>query len=302
MTLLSRPMVGEAAEYHSACANTLRRSRTVTTPRLPRETLAAVHPVWGVEMGLEHLKAPPVRPDNEGSPTVLRLLIYIVLFAFVWGFFVHKETKVTPAHPEYAESMPPAATVHTVEDQAKQVQRDQEARAASLVDKVTEQEGLLVMGDGQIKDKTVNFTQMGVVDGFLEIIDNAAAAIQRAEAEQSTLTPEQVRRVKMAKAKISALQKRLFPQMRAAYRKTAADALWEHDIEVSVKGTGNTTITFFGFWFASNANIKASEQQLDATVSRLRYKKIQFAAYREAQRGAGYGLNTPADGVIKVSQ
>lgn len=39
MTLLSRPLVGEAAEYNSACANTLRRSLSGNYSPAAKETL-----------------------------------------------------------------------------------------------------------------------------------------------------------------------------------------------------------------------------------------------------------------------
>lgn len=78
------------------------------------------------------------------------------------------------------------------------------------------------------------------------------------------------------KAKVGRMQSDAFPKLRLEYGKDLAQRLWEHDVEVSVTGAGNSTLRLTGFWFAANRNIKQIAETAHPDALALRFKQMEF--------------------------
>ncbi|OAV64720.1 hypothetical protein Barb6_03133 [Bacteroidales bacterium Barb6] len=97
------------------------------------------------------------------------------------------------------------------------------------------------------------------------------------------------------KKKLSKIQIENFPKMRKKAAVSLNNDLWESNIEVSVSGKGNTTITFTGGTFASNANIKAYQDLFRYTANKLRFKRVQYKWY-EYDNATYYTIESLNDG------
>lgn len=80
--------------------------------------------------------------------------------------------------------------------------------------------------------------------------------------------------------KIGGLQSAAFPKLRSYYGQDMKRRLWEHDVDVTVTGPGNSTLRFTGFWFASNRNIKQIFESAQTDGTALRFKRIEFRSHK----------------------
>lgn len=78
------------------------------------------------------------------------------------------------------------------------------------------------------------------------------------------------------KTKIGRLQSKAFPKLRSYYGTDLKNKLWEHDVDVTVSGPGNSTLRLTGFWFASNRNIKQIMESAHPDALALRFKRVEF--------------------------
>ena len=93
---------------------------------------------------------------------------------------------------------------------------------------------------------------------------------------------------------ISTLQSKVYPIMRKRYSEYMDEALWEDNMEVSVKWTYSDTIVVVGWAFANNKNIKTMYENMRDTLIKLRFTNAQ---YRRIQNWewTEYTLETPED-------
>ncbi len=68
----------------------------------------------------------------------------------------------------------------------------------------------------------------------------------------------------------------LFPNLRKNYGKIVGNSLWENNIDVTTYGTGNSTIEFTGYIFASNKNISDSYKEMVDMLKLLRFDRANF--------------------------
>ena len=80
--------------------------------------------------------------------------------------------------------------------------------------------------------------------------------------------------------KIGGLQSAAFRKLRSYYGQDMKRRLWEHDVDVTVTGPGNSTLRFTGFWFASNRNIKQIFESAQTDGAALRFKRIEFRSHK----------------------
>jgi hypothetical protein len=107
--------------------------------------------------------------------------------------------------------------------------------------------------------------------------------------------PEVQKLGKQLKKKVVALQIREFPILRREYAKFAKGVLWEHDCDVNLGGSKNTTIEFVATAFAANKNIKNSYETLYEQMKMFRFKRVQYKWSKYDDEYTYYTMPTPAD-------
>lgn len=94
--------------------------------------------------------------------------------------------------------------------------------------------------------------------------------------------------------KIGGMQSAAFPKLRSYYGQDMKKRLWEHDVDVSVTGPGNSTLRFTGFWFASNRNIKQIFESAQTDGMALRFRRIEFRSHKLSDT-TSYNLKSLSD-------
>ena len=80
--------------------------------------------------------------------------------------------------------------------------------------------------------------------------------------------------------KVKASQRINFPKIRHAYYEFIKNTLWEHDINVDISGSGNTVLKLSGGYFATNKNIKTTQETFSEMLRLLRFKETQYTWYK----------------------
>ena len=68
----------------------------------------------------------------------------------------------------------------------------------------------------------------------------------------------------------------LLPAMRKRFAEELAEKGWEDNLEVEIKGKGNTTLTLIKADFASNRAIKQYQDALYPTAKSFRFKRVEY--------------------------
>lgn len=102
-------------------------------------------------------------------------------------------------------------------------------------------------------------------------------------------------------AKLVQLQIREFPKMRADYGKLVGSTLWEHDVDVKLFGSGNSTIEFSGAVFAANKNIKDAQTAIQDMLKKLRFDKANYKWFNGADEYNYYTIESKKDNEIAVN-
>lgn len=95
--------------------------------------------------------------------------------------------------------------------------------------------------------------------------------------------------------KVKKIQSSEFPKMRMAYKDAIKDKLWLENIDVSVKGKGNSTIEFIGGSFASNKVKQASQETLSEILYMLRFKRTHYKWIKHDDEYTYYTIDSPSD-------
>ncbi len=140
---------------------------------------------------------------------------------------------------------------------------------------------------------------MQFIGAVLEVIYGSARSIQEAWDNSKSLLPADVKYLKSMESKLSSFQQRALPKMRLAFKNRAKETLWINDVTARTSGSGNTILTLYGYHFTANANIKLVQEQLYDLMTKLRFKKIQYA-YSDYDDDIKYyyKLDTPSDSTI----
>lgn len=129
------------------------------------------------------------------------------------------------------------------------------------------------------------------ISGYLETIDNAALACRDYKENDNIRVKEQLKKLS---SKLKSTQIAVFPRLRKLFAEESKKRLWEENIEVSHSGR---TISFTGYVYASNKNIKESYEAISVLLYNLRFSRINFR-WSEYDGFTYYNINSPADGVI----
>ena len=114
----------------------------------------------------------------------------------------------------------------------------------------------------------------------------------------SSKDPDLIELSKSFKAKVQRLQVNEFPKMRMRFSKVLKEELWSDNIDVSIGGTANTTLTFTGGVFANNANKQEYQSSLSEIFNLLRFKRIKYKWYKFDDEYTYYTLTNNPDKVL----
>lgn len=103
-----------------------------------------------------------------------------------------------------------------------------------------------------------------------------AKYIETGKASSST---EEIAMAKELEKKTVAIQVKELPKLRKEATRFFRNTLWEGDIDVSVSGSKNETLSLVGAYFAANTNIKNAYESMHPLLIKYRFQKIQFAWY-----------------------
>lgn len=129
------------------------------------------------------------------------------------------------------------------------------------------------------------------ISGYLETINNAALVCRDYKENDNKRVKEQLNRLSN---KLKSTQIAFFPRLRKLFAQESKKRLWEENIEVSHSGR---TISFTGYIYANNKNIKESYEAISELLRKLRFSKVNFK-WSKYGEFTYYTIDSPADAVI----
>jgi len=130
-----------------------------------------------------------------------------------------------------------------------------------------ETESLLSFNKSQYRN------DVSALQGEINLFIGWAQLIKEAESSQD---PE-IKKLKQAFSRnLIALQNREFPILRKTYGQILKKTLWEQNMDVSTKGSGNSTIEFVAGMFADNKNKKDAQSLLRENLMLFRFKRANY--------------------------
>lgn len=241
------------------------------------------------------MQTTPKKDDTRYSPLGLALVGWLAIIGF--GFLSILIYGIVHPSPGTNGNV---LTVTPNNDTPAAIAQTHEAAREKVMNSIRVSSDLLAGAELDLKNGRMTDLDMASIGAMLQVMNSSASDIQTAWKSRDILTPANIQQVKSLEARLSSFQQRALPKLRLSFKKAAGQLLWEHDVTVTVRGTGNTLISFYGYWFAVNANIKAAQEQLDNLVTHLRFKKIQFASFQESPTGTAYAVSAPGDAVVAV--
>lgn len=124
-------------------------------------------------------------------------------------------------------------------------------------------------------------------------------ASEVAEGEKSS-SEEDKKLATEIKKKLIAKQVQEYPKLRKAYAEYADNLMWEHDIDVTYSGAGNTTLTLTGAVFASNKGISSVETNIEEMLKELRFKRVNYKWMKYDEDYQYFDLKTSKDDELKI--
>jgi len=193
--------------------------------------------------------------------------------------------------------------------------KDKKASTSSPANTVTEQASSTqspsnLAGDMDLKTKLINnIKSLDGGDDFTKNEMTSATHFQIVvavfmaygsiikEGKQST-DDEVLKLTTELEKKTIASQIKNFPKIRRAYYEFVMKNLWESDIDVDLSGSGNTILEFTGGSFATNKNIKITQETLREMLTMLRFKQTQYRWYEGEDEYTYYKMETLKDSEI----
>jgi hypothetical protein len=137
--------------------------------------------------------------------------------------------------------------------------------------------------------------------GWQTTITNIEAlASSAADAENLTLTPAQKGVTQAFLQRLGAKQSRLYPAYRRFLAEQLRAKLFPENVDLSVSGSDAGTIRLTSPMFANNANIAQVQESARGSLSRARFRKVEYRWSRYIDDGYNYKLNPPADSKVAV--
>lgn len=161
------------------------------------------------------------------------------------------------------------------------------------------EEALLLKKISQVKSAIVDLNIIPLNDLKFETItiylDNIEVASKTYLRYQNETDQGLKKELTSLRQKLVSTQKTAFPRMRKIFADNLKQKLWVDDIKVSQSGT---TITFTGYQFATNRNIKEGYEAISDLLRRLRFKRANFR-WSEYGEYTYYTIETPSDQEIQ---
>ncbi|SDI36015.1 hypothetical protein SAMN05421846_106256 [Chryseobacterium taeanense] len=147
--------------------------------------------------------------------------------------------------------------------------------------------------------KSDDFTKdINSLDGIVISIALYKAYFQIIKEGKESQNPEEQKLAKQLEQKVSNSQIKNFPKLRAKYAKLIGDKLWENDVDVSVGGVRNINLNLTAHYFASNKNIKESQEALHEMLINLRFKQTNYRWYKGEDEYTYYTIESPKDSEV----
>lgn len=100
---------------------------------------------------------------------------------------------------------------------------------------------------------------------------------------------------KVAKKLVRNLKIKEFPLLRADYVNTIREQYWENDIKIRLLGKRKDIIEFIGGTYASNRNIKKTQEAFHDAAIRYRFKKANYKWYSGADEYTYFNIDSDLD-------
>lgn len=97
------------------------------------------------------------------------------------------------------------------------------------------------------------------------------------------------------RAELQAKQATAFPALRKAWVESMDQILWEDNINVKAVNKDASVIKFIGGAYASNKNIKETQEKMAEQMRLLRIKQVRYLWIPSDDEYQYYKLNTPSD-------
>lgn len=148
--------------------------------------------------------------------------------------------------------------------------------------------------DAQYNFETHEFKSFYNVDEIIRAIDVMKQYAQSIDLIMGahTQTEEEKKLADKCRLSLIAAQKKHYPVMRKAYATIMKNKLWEEDIDVTF---GGKIITLTGGYFAANANIKKTQEDLVDIFTKLRFSQVNYKWMKYADEFTYYKLETQPD-------
>lgn len=118
--------------------------------------------------------------------------------------------------------------------------------------------------------------------------------------ENVNATEDTLKKIKSIRAKISRIQKKVFPILRDKYGPAMRKDLWEDDLTAKTHGKGFGIVDFSGHHFVTNRGKKQFMEVIDDELEMLRFSQARFRWYKEQDEYTYYELNPLKDGDIAI--
>ena len=133
----------------------------------------------------------------------------------------------------------------------------------------------------------------------LEAVLFGAWAATVNESKTHSLSAGEREKVEEMKRRVSAIQVRELPKLRAAWVTFVRDAVWKHNVEVQQGGESGRTLRLSASMFALTSNRRQIQGVVGEQARLLRFQRIEYRWYDETNDHASYTLETPADGAVR---
>lgn len=202
-------------------------------------------------------------------------MVGLLCFVVVAVFYLAIASGEPPPPSKFKRAMAPVSTYDPVAAEKRRCEEVQEV------------EKTLTM-----RPNPKECTDLESIEYALDRLDAAASSLRFNNDDTAKCIQDAVKKLKPVAVK--ALQTD-YPALRKQYIAYAARTLWEENIEVT--GSGRT-IQFTGGMFASNKNIKRTQETLSRILNRLRFKRVEYRWYRGASEYTSYTLSNKGDGEL----
>lgn len=193
------------------------------------------------------------------------------------------------------------------DDKKNDVTTSENETIASETDKKTETVSDLETLKTKLKNNIKSLDEDDLTSSPLKSAQDFTIAVAIFKAYALTINEAKTNKDKEVQSLISELEKKVvksqiknFPKLRKAYYEFLKEKLWENDIEVSISGKNNQKLSFTGGYFASNRNIKSTQESLSEMLNYLHFKQTQYRWYSRQDEYTYYDIESDTDNQIKA--